>query len=104
MSYSKVKQVGYPELGDYQMAYHIVRESDLLCAYDFDRSMIYHIYTNKCSIIEAYNNAHAIFCDRILRHNQDNLFVTDYGKRKSMQLHILSIQRMMAWKKILFRV
>ena len=104
MSYSKVKKVGYPELGDYQMAYHIVRESDLLCAYDFDRSMIYHIHTNKCSIIEAYNNAHTIFCDRILRHNQDNLFVTEYGKRKSMQLHILSIQRMMAWKKILFRV
>ena len=101
MSYSKVKKVGFPELGDYQMAYHIVRESDLLCAYDFDRSMIYHIRTNKCSIIEAYNNAHTIFCDRILRHNEDNLFVTEYGKRKSMQLHILSIQRMMAWKKIL---
>jgi hypothetical protein len=66
--------------------------------------MIYHIRKNNCDIIEGYQNARAIFRDRILRHNQDNLFVTEYGKRKSMQLHIHSIQRMLTWKKILFRV
>ena len=41
MSYSTVKKNGYPDLGDYQMAYHVVREADLLTSYDFDRSMIY---------------------------------------------------------------
>lgn len=102
MSYSKVKTAGFPELGDYQMAYHIVREADLLCAYDFDRSIIYHIRKNGCDIRDAYKNAHDIFRDRILRHNLDNLFVTDYGKRKSMHLHIQSIQRILTWKKLLY--
>jgi len=40
MSYSTVKKKGYPLLGTYQLAYHIVREADLLSAYDFDRCMI----------------------------------------------------------------
>jgi hypothetical protein len=96
-----VKKNGFPELGVYDMAYHIVREADLLCAYDFDRSMIYHIRKNNCDILEAYMNAHNIFCERILKHNIDNLFVTEYGKKISIQLHIQSIQRMMSWKKIL---
>jgi len=101
MSYSKVKKSGFPDLGDYQMAYHIVREADLLCAYDFDRSMIYHIRKNNCDVLESYQNAHSIFNDRILRHNIDNLFVTEYSKKTSMQLHIQSIQRILTWKKIL---
>ena len=37
MSYSKVIQNGFPYLGEYQRAYHVVREADLLSAYDFDR-------------------------------------------------------------------
>ena len=47
MSYSKVKKDGFPELGIYQKAYHIVREADLLCAYDFDRCVIYDMKVNK---------------------------------------------------------
>ena len=40
MSYSTVKANGYPDLGFYQTAYHIVREADLLSAYNFDRCVI----------------------------------------------------------------
>lgn len=101
MSYSKVKVTGFPELGDYQMAYHIVREADLLCAYDFDRSMLYHINKYNCNIVEAYQNARTIFNDRILQHNIDNLFVTEYSKRLSITLHIQSIKRLLAWNKLL---
>ena len=101
MSYSKVKVVGFPELGDYQMAYHIVREADLLCAYDFDRSMIYHMRTRNCNIVEAYYNARNIFNERILRHNSDNLFVTEYSKRISITLHVHSIKRLLSWNKLL---
>lgn len=32
MSYSKVKQYGYPDLGDYNLGYHVVREADLLAS------------------------------------------------------------------------
>jgi len=101
MSYSKVKVVGFPELGDYQMAYHIVREADLLCAYDFERSMIYHMRTTNCNLVEAYHSARIIFNERILRHNIDNLFVTEYSKRTSITLHVHSIKRLLAWNKLL---
>ena len=40
MSYSKVKIHGFPDLGEYQLAYHIVREADLLTAYDFDSKFL----------------------------------------------------------------
>jgi len=53
MSYSKVKANGYPELGEYQLAYHIVREADLLAAYDIDRCIIYTMYRDNCE----YNKA-----------------------------------------------
>ena len=43
MSYQKSKQ-RFPRLGKYQQAYHVVREADLLCAYDFDRCILYHLY------------------------------------------------------------
>ena len=101
MSYSKVKVSGFPELGDYQMAYHIVREADLLCAYDFDRSMLYHMNKYNCNIVEAYQNARSIFNERILQHNIDNLFVTEYSKRLSITLHIQSIKRLLVWNKLL---
>ena len=101
MSYSKVKVVGFPDLGDYQMAYHIVREADLLCAYDFDRSMIYHMNKYNCNLLEAFHSARNIFNERILRHNIDNLFVTEYSKRTSITLHIHSIKRLLSWNKLL---
>ena len=44
MSYSKVKVNGFPELGEYQLIYHIVREADLLAAYDIDMCIMYTIY------------------------------------------------------------
>jgi hypothetical protein len=104
MSYSKVKKFGFPDLGDYQMAYHIVREADLLCAYDFDRSIIYHMRKHNCNLLESYTNAVSIFNERILQHNNDNLFVTEYSKRKSFQLHIQSITRLLTWKKLLHNI
>ena len=101
MSYSTVKKYGYPDLGEYQHAYHIVREADLLSAYDFDRSMMYHMRKHDCDIQEAYYNAHDIFCSRILKYNMDGLFVSDYAKHASIQLHNQAVRRMVTWKKIL---
>ena len=101
MSYSTVKKYGYPDLREYQRAYHIVREADLLSAYDFDRSMIYHMRKNNSSLPEAYDNACAIFKTRILRHNIDGLFTTEYAQQKSVILHHQSIKRMLTWRRFL---
>jgi hypothetical protein len=114
LSYSKVKINGYPDLGDYQLSYHIVRESDLLAAYDFDRCMLYNIHMQTkptinnptpiiqdVKIIEAFNNASELFQKRVLKHDHDNLFVTNYSKQHYLPLQIDAIKRINTWKNIL---
>jgi hypothetical protein len=42
MPYSRVKVRGYPALGRDMLPYHIVRNADLLCAYDIRRCIVYN--------------------------------------------------------------
>ena len=81
MSYSKVKKFGFPvfeNMGHY-WAYHVVREADLLSAYDFDRYMVYHIKQNEGDLESAFDNANKLFENRVLKHYEDNLLLTDYS-------------------------
>lgn len=100
MSYSTVKKQGFPNLGPYRRAYHIVREADLLSAYDFDRCMIYNIYKKKGNIEEAFQEAINIFDTRVLKHNEDCLFTTDYAIKKSLVLETQSLQQITSWKRL----
>jgi len=101
MSYSKVKLDGFPSLGPYQTAYNIVREADLLAAYDFDRCMIYNMQKINPDFETTYRSASELFERRVLRHNDDNLFTTDYAKRKSLILHNEAVRRIKSWKRVL---
>lgn len=112
MSYSKIKKQGFPELHEYQMAYHVVREADLLSAYDFDRCMLYNIHLqeidpkhkdkeHEIKILDAFNDAHEIFYRRVLQHKQDELFMTDYSNHHYLPLHINAVKRINAWKQIM---
>jgi len=94
MSYSKVKQNGYPELGNYQMAYHIVREADLLSAYDIDRTIIYSFMVEKLNYIDSTKRSLNLFENRILKYRDDKLFVTNYSKNLSLLLHTKAIKDM----------
>jgi HD superfamily phosphodiesterase len=87
MSYSKVKKYGYPNLGESQLAYHIVREADLLAAYDFERCIIYKMYKDNVEYISAIKEAKELFDNRMFKMIDDNLFVTDYSKQISLLLH-----------------
>jgi len=87
MSYSKVKVNGFPDLGEYQHAYHIVREADLLAAYDLDRCIIYRMMRHKYNYTDSLNESKDLFENRILNYRRDNLFVTNYSKNKSALLH-----------------
>jgi hypothetical protein len=87
MSYSKVKVNGYPDLGEYQLAYHIVREADLLAAYDIDRCIMYDMFRNHSYYSEAVEEAFKIFDKRILKMRKHNLFKSDYAKKESLKLH-----------------
>ena len=87
MSYSKVKENGYPELGEYQLAYHIVREADLLSAYDIDRCIMFRMFRDNIEYGEALIDAVELFDNRVFRMRQDKLFITNYSKRESLKLH-----------------
>ena len=101
MSYSKVKHYGFPDLGIYQRAYHVVREADLLTAYDFDRCMIYHIKVNHGNFKDSFYKAEELFENRVFRHGNDNLFRTEYALTHYPALHNQAIDKIKTWKKIL---
>ncbi len=81
MSYSKVKKYGFPvfENMDHYWAYHVVREADLLSAYDFDRCMVYHIKQNEGDLESAFDNANKLFENRVLKHYEDNVLSPIYS-------------------------
>ena len=87
MSYSKVKVNGYPDLGKYQLAYHIVREADLLAAYDIDRCIMYSIHKDSIEYSQALKVALELFDNRVFRMRQDRLFKTKYSRNESLKLH-----------------
>jgi HD superfamily phosphodiesterase len=92
MSYSKVMKKGYPDLDKYQLSYHIVRESDLLTAYDLERCIIYQMMHENYTYYKSLEMAINLFDNRVLRYIQDNLFITDYSKLKAEELHFKALQ------------
>jgi len=101
MSLSKVKKEGFPELGAYQWAYHIVREADLLTSYDMDRAMIYDMYHSDGNVLSNYDHIIDIFENRINTYYKDNLFLTEYGKANGHKLYEKSIAQLANWKSII---
>lgn len=101
MSYSKVKANGYPNLGEYQLAYNIVREADLLAAYDVDRCIIYKMYHDNMDYKTALEDAINLFDTRILTMRKDNLFITNYSKKESLKLHKKAIKDLNNLKSII---
>ena len=87
MSYSKVKANGYPNLGEYQLAYHIVREADLLAAYDIDRCIMYSMHKESVEYSVALKRALELFDNRVFRMRKDCLFKTTYSRNESLKLH-----------------
>jgi len=100
MSYSKVKKYGMPDFGIYQTAFNVVREADLMDAYDFDRSMIYHMQRNHKTVEEAYTDAVDLFDKRVFRHVDDGLLLTNYAIRRHPELVRTAKIRMWQWKKL----
>jgi HD superfamily phosphodiesterase len=104
MSYSKVKKNGYPDFGEYQLAYHIVREADLLAAYDLDRCIIYRMMQSKFNYTDAIDESKNLFENRILNYRKDKLFITSYSKNKSLLLHkkaVKDVENLNSFLKIL---
>jgi hypothetical protein len=101
MSYSKVAKNGFPQLNEYQTAYHIVREADLLCAYDVDRCMIYHLYKHNTDLEKAFLTAEQMFENRIFKHQEHGLILLTYTKNIIPMLENQAIMKLHSWKSIL---
>jgi HD superfamily phosphodiesterase len=101
MSYSKVTKTGMPDLGKLQKIFNVVREADLMDAYDFDRSMIYHMHKYGKSVGEAYKDATELFERRVFKHAEDGLLLTQYAERRHPELVRTAMNRMGNWKQIL---
>lgn len=115
MSYSTVKKNGFPkDLEKLYIPYHIVREADLLSAYDFDRCMIYNLYSNNQkkydlnvqnnfsnSLLETFDEASNLFDKRVFAHNTDKLFITEKGKELSLELENQAHNRIKNWINII---
>ena len=86
MSYSKVKKYGYPNLDEYQLAYHIVREADLLAAYDIDRCIMYTMHRDNLKYTETLSEVFDLFDYRVFKMRSDRLFKTAYSKKESLKL------------------
>jgi HD superfamily phosphodiesterase len=101
MSYSKVKTNGFPDLGKYQTAYHIVREADLLTSYDFDRAMIYNMYHTTGDVFETFKESREFFENRVLKYENQDIFTTDYAKTNAHNLRIKSIEQIKSWNSVI---
>jgi len=101
MSYSKVKANGYPELGDYQLAYNIVREADLLAAYDIDRCIMYKMHIDNSEYTIALKEALDLFDYRVFKMRSDKLFKTAYSRKESLKLHRKAIKEVASLKNLL---
>jgi hypothetical protein len=100
MSYSTVKKVGYPQLQQHNLAYHIVREADLLAGYDVERCIIYQMMHEKYNYVESILCAKDLFKTRVLKYIEDELFLTDFSREKSKLLHKNALIKLEEFDKI----
>ena len=107
MSYSTVKKNGFPFLGPYQYVYNVVREADLLAAYDFDRCMMYkmHLYgmNKEMDMADVFQDAETLFETRVFKHNEDGLLHTEFAKEHYNILQNQAITRIESWKSLLHK-
>jgi|TARA_Y100000992_G_scaffold163474_1_gene109655 HD superfamily phosphodiesterase len=104
VSYSKIKKNGMPNLNTNQYAFNIVRESDLLCAYDVDRCIIYDMMKKGSRYEDAFIDAKNLFNKRVFKHFDDKLFSTKTGIEIANDLEIQSKERIKEIEKTLSNI
>jgi hypothetical protein len=100
MSYSKVIKNGFPDMKEYELAYNIVREADLLASYDFDRCIMYQMLKNNDNYEMSLFNAKKVFEDRVFTYHEKKLFVTKYSINLSKKLESTAIKRIKTLSRI----
>ena len=50
------------------------------------------MYRDKCNYTDALEESLELFNKRVLLMRDDNLFITDYSKKKSLELHTKALE------------
>ena len=61
----------------------------------------YTIKQNKGDLESAFDNANKLFENRVLKHYEDNLLLTEYSINNYLSLHNNALQRINSWNKII---
>ena len=93
MSYSKVCKYGFPNLKEYQTAYHIVREADLLCGYDFNRAILFGIHQRNLSYTNSFHRSKQLYQERIDNIVNKHMFVTAFGQSLANELYEKELEK-----------
>lgn len=104
MSYSKVKKNGFPDFFKNPhdlFVYHIVRESDLLTSFDFERCLIYGMHKKDLIYDNCFKEAEDLFDKRMFQYLNRDLFIHDYSKNQANILHKNAEKKIMDLKKYL---
>ncbi len=92
MSYTKIKAQGFPKFNNLldKLAFNIVREADLLAAYDFDRSVVYAMECKGATWTQANKETVDYFKSRVLTQISDGLFTISAALNIALQLDNLA--------------
>ncbi len=92
MSYTKIKAHGFPTFNSptSTLAFNIVREADLLAAYDFDRSVVYAMECKGVTWEEANKETYIYFKSRVLTQISDGLFTIESALEIALDLDQLA--------------
>ena len=93
MSYSKVCKYGFPNLKEYQTAYHVVREADLLCGYDFNRAILFGVHQHNLSYTNAFHRSKQLYQERIDNIVNKHMFVTAFGQSLANELYEKELEK-----------
>lgn len=87
MSYSTVAKNGFPDLKEYTETYHIIRQADILAAYDIDRAVIYGMMAVNKDYKASLEDSLDLFDKRVLQHIYDNTFYHESALKIGQELH-----------------
>ena len=102
ISYSKVKKNGYQNLHEYQDAYHIVREADLLSGFDINRCIIFGLKKENLEYTDAVKRAIDLYDSRMSKYIEDDLFISEYAIKKANELNNQSKYDISVLQKLIF--
>jgi hypothetical protein len=65
--------------------------------------MLYNIHKLNGNIEQSYVDGIDLFQNRVFKHKEDGLLITDYSIKQSNILEINALNRIDTWRKILVR-